>query len=243
MNDDCSVNFSDFAVVGERWLWGCRETFEELMAKGHGAVVPAHQLSVEWWATRHQEILDRVQQGNVDIIFLGDSITHGWIWAPNLWEESFGTNAVNMGFSGDGTQHVLWRMENGEIDGISPEVAVVLIGVNNTPSSSPEQIADGIKAICLNLRKKLPETEVLLLGIFPAETLDLSIRETIIQTNIIASEIAHCEMIHYLDIGDQFLLPNGDVDPALMSDLIHPTGAGYQVWAEAMAPLLAELMD
>ena len=243
LNDDCSVSFSDFAVIAKSWLWACRETFEELMAKGHPTLIPTHRLSEQWWADRHQEILDRVQQGNVDIIFLGDSITHGWIWCQNIWGQYFGTNAVNMGFGGDGTQHALWRIENGEVDGISPDVAVVNIGHNNTPSGSPQQIGDAIKAICLDLREKLPDTEILLLGIFPAREPDDPIRETITQTNIIASEIAHCEMIHYLDIGDQFLLPDGSVDPALMSDLIHPTGAGYQVWAEAMAPLLAELMD
>ena len=112
----------------------------------------------------------RVKQGNVDLIFIGDSITHGWEEAgKDVWQKFYGKrNAVNLGIGGDQTQHVLWRLDHGNIDGISPKLAVIMIGTNNAGSGQqPEQIAEGIKAIVEQLRAKLPETKILLLAIFP----------------------------------------------------------------------------
>jgi beta-glucosidase len=141
-----------------------------LSGKTHAAVTPVDRKD-DWWVKRHQQVLDRVAQGNVDLICVGDSITHGWEGdGKALWEQYYAPrNAVNMGFGGDQTQHVLWRFEHGEIDGISPKLAVLMIGTNNSNGNdnTAEEIADGIKAICAQMRAKLPKTKILILAIFP----------------------------------------------------------------------------
>ena len=221
-----------------------RARFEELTGKGHSAVTAGHRFKDEWWGVRHQGVLDRVKQGNVDLILVGDSITHGWeSGGAQLWEKYYAPrNAVNMGFSGDQTGHVLWRFEHGEIDDISPKVAVVLIGVNNIWDNSAEEISDGIKAVCLDLRNRLPKTKVLLLGVFPYQENPGEVRDKIIETNKLASEIADGRMIHFLDFDDKFLRPDKTMSADIMPDFLHPNATGYKIWAEAMEPKLAELM-
>jgi len=147
-----------------------------------------------------------------------------------------------MGFGGDRTRHVLWRFDHGEIEGISPKVAVVLIGINNIWENTTQEIADGIQAVCLKLQTKLPKTKVLLLGVFPFQENPGEIRDKIIETNRIASQIADGEIIHYLDIGDKFLRDDKTMSAEIMTDFLHPNATGYKIWAEAMEPKLAELM-
>ncbi len=116
---------------------------------------------------------DRVKKGNVDLLFIGDSITHFWETAApaggaEVWKKYYAKrNAVDLGIAGDGTGQVLWRLRNGNIDGISPKLAVLMIGTNNSWRSSPEDIAAGVKAVVADLRTKLPQTKVLVLAIFP----------------------------------------------------------------------------
>ena len=233
-----------FSVVIAGCVDNQKAAFERLIARGHSAVTPAHRLEDEWWSVRHQQVLDRLKQGNVDLICIGDSITHGWENAgKQLWQQYYTPrNAVNMGFGGDRTQHVLWRFSHGELDGISPKVAVVLIGVNNVWDNSAEEIADGIKAVCLDLRNRLPKTKILLLGVFPYQENPGEIRDKIIKTNKIASQIADGKMIHYLDFGDKFLRPDKTMPADIMPDFLHPNAKGYKIWTEAMEHKLAELM-
>jgi lysophospholipase L1-like esterase len=209
----------------------------------HAAVSPDHRY--EWWGARHQKILDRVQQGNVDLIFIGDSITHGWENdGADIWEEHYAPcNAVNMGFGGDQTQHVLWRLDHGEIDGIAPRVAVLLIGINNIHGNSPQEIADGVEAVCLTLQAKLPRTRILLLAIFPYQEHPGPIRDKVSEANRIISQLNDGRWIYYLDIGDKFLRPDKTMPAEIMPDFLHPNVAGYKIWAEAMEPKLAELME
>ena len=210
----------------------------------HSAVTPAHRL--DWWGLRHQQVLDRIKKGNVDLIFIGDSITHSWENAGGkIWDQYYGKrNAVNMGFGGDTTQHVLWRLQNGEIDGISPRVAVVMIGTNNSngDDNTAEEIADGIKAICRTLRTKLPRTKILLMAIFPRGQEPSPQREKNDKASQIASKIADGRMIHYININNKFLAKDGSVPKEIMPDYLHPNGKGYEIWAEAIEPKLAELM-
>jgi len=141
------------------------------------APIDAHSYD---WMARHNAVVDRVKQGHVDLLLIGDSITHMWGGVPEeqtihgrgdyLWDKYFGSrNAVNLGFGWDRTQHVLWRFEHGEIDGIHPKVAVVMIGTNNMGTNSTDDIVTGIDTIVNQLRHKLPRTKVLLLGIFPRD--------------------------------------------------------------------------
>ena len=129
----------------------------------HSAVKPVPRSG--GWMKRHESFNKRVDEGKVDLILIGDSITHGWEGkGKSVWEKFYGKrNAVNLGIGGDRTQHVMWRLDNGNVKGISPKVAVVMIGTNNSGNNSPEEIADGLAAITKQLRAKLPETKVLLL--------------------------------------------------------------------------------
>jgi len=213
-------------------------------AEKHSAVVPAHRHS--WWTLRHWAVNERVRQGNVDMIFIGDSITHSWENnGKEVWKKYYGHHkAVNLGFSGDRTQHVLWRLDNGNIDGISPKVAVIMIGTNNSnkDDNAAEEIADGIIAICKKLRAKLPRTKILLLAVFPRAPQPCPQREKIAKANKIASKIADGKMIHYLDIGQKFLQPDKSISKEIMPDYLHLTPKGYQIWAEAIEPTIVKLM-
>src|SRR5688572_3759159 len=121
------------------------------------------------WKKRHESFNERVKQGNADLLFIGDSITQGWERAGKaVWDEFYARrNAVNLGISGDRTQHVLWRLDHGNIEGIQPKLAVLMIGTNNASTNTSEQIGAGITAIVEKLRAKLPQTKVLILAIFP----------------------------------------------------------------------------
>ena len=189
---------------------------------------------------------DRVGQGDVDLIFVGDSITQGWEGnGKEVWQEYYGgRHAVNLGFSGDRTQHVLWRFDNGNIDGISPKAAVVMIGTNNSngEDNTSEEIAEGIIAICEQIRVELPKTKILVLAIFPRGAEPNPQREKNAKSNEIVSRIADDEMIFYLDIGGEFLEPDQTISDEIMYDYLHLTAKGYQIWAEAIEGKVAELM-
>ena len=210
----------------------------------HSAVTPIHRHN--WWTLRHWEVNERVKEGAVDLIFVGDSITQGWEGnGKEVWGEYYeDRKAVNLGFSGDRTQHVLWRFDNGNIDGISPKAAVVMIGTNNSNGNdnTAEEIAEGIIAICEQIRVELPKTRILLLAIFPRGEQPNPQREKIARANEIVARIADDEMIFYLDIGDKFLEPDQSISPEVMPDYLHLTAKGYDIWAAAIEDKVAELM-
>lgn len=212
--------------------------------KNHSALNPAHRHS--WWTVRHNAVNERVKKGNVDLIFIGDSITHSWeSGGKDLWAKYYAPrNAVNMGFSGDRTQHVLWRLDHGNIDGISPKAAVIMIGTNNSNGNdnTAEEIADGIIAICKKLRTKLPKTKILILAVFPRGQKPSPQREKNAKASELASKIADGKMIHYLDIGPKFMEPDKSLSKEIMPDYLHLTPKGYKIWAEATEPKLKELM-
>ncbi len=162
-----------------------------------------------------------------------------------MWAKYYAPRkAVNLGFSGDRTQHVLWRLENGEIDGISPKLAVIMIGTNNSngKDNTAEEIADGIKVICRKLRKELPEMKILILAIFPRAPKPCPQRAKNEKASELASKIADGKMIHYLNINKQFLTEDGTLTKEIMPDFLHPNTKGYEIWAKAMEPKIAELM-
>jgi lysophospholipase L1-like esterase len=210
----------------------------------HTATTPTPRHN--WWDDRHDQVLERIEKGNVDLIFIGDSITHAWENAgKQVWNKYYTTrNAVNMGFSGDRTQHVLWRFDHGEIDSISPKLAVLMIGTNNSngDDNTAEEIADGIKTICCRLRQKLPETKILILAIFPRGAGPSLQREKNNRASELASQIANKNMIHYLNINDKLLEDDGTLSKDIMPDLLHPNEQGYKIWAEAIEPKIVELM-
>lgn len=212
--------------------------------KQHTAVEPDHRHS--WWTLRNDAVNERVKQGNVDLLMIGDSITHSWEGGgKKYWDKYYAPrNAVNMGFSGDRTQHVLWRLEHGHLEGISPKLAVLMIGTNNSngKDNTAEEIADGIIAICEKLRTKCPRMKVLILAIFPRSPELSDQRQKNAKASLLASKIADDEMIHYLDINEKFLTKDGFLTKKIMPDYLHPNEAGYGIWAEAIESKVAELM-
>ena len=200
-----------------------------------------------WWQQRHEAMNARVKQGNVDLIFVGDSITQGWEGDGNkdVWNKFYGNrNAVNLGIRGDQTSQVLWRLDHGNIDAISPKLAVVMIGTNNSYGGQPaDQIAEGIKRIVARLRTKLPKTKVLVLGIFPCgPNNEFGPRQTSMKVNAIISKLADGKNVFYLDIGRKFLAADGTLSTDVMPDLIHLTAKSYETWAKAIEPTVKKLM-
>lgn len=197
------------------------------------------------WVQRHESFNKRVKEGNVDLIFIGDSITQGWEGSgKKVWEEFYGNrNAVNLGIGGDRTQHVLWRLDHGNIDGISPKLAVLMIGTNNAGSNTSEQIAEGVKAIVEKLRAKLPDTKVLVLAIFPrGENKENKARQVNEGANERIAKLADNKMVFYEDIGPKFLGDDGTLSKEIMPDLLHLSEQGYRIWAESIESKVAELM-
>ena len=198
-----------------------------------------------WWQDRHKSMNERVKKGNVDLLMIGDSITHGWEGdGKDVWKQFYEKrNAVNLGIGGDQTQHVLWRLDHGNIDGIQPKLAVLMIGTNNVGCGNPKEIAAGVKAIVEKLRTKLPQMKVLVLAIFPrgADTKDGG-RQVNSKANEIIANLADNKDVFFLDIGPKFLDKDGTLPHDIMPDLLHPNPKGYQIWAEAIEPSVKKLM-
>lgn len=211
------------------------------------------------WMKRHQSFNAISKKGEAQLVFLGDSITQGWekngkdVWAKT-WEP---LKAVNFGIGGDRTEHVIWRLQNGNFDGIKPKLVVLMIGTNNTGhngrpavehggvayASSAEQSAEGVKMILDILGKKLPEAKVLLLGIFPrGPSKDDAKRMQNVATNNLISGFADNKRVFYMDIGNTFLKPDGTLPKEIMPDLLHLSAQGYQMWADAIEGKVKELM-
>lgn len=204
--------------------------------------------AVKWWQPRHeQKLKDLKEQKTVDLLMIGDSITHSWENAGKpVWDKYYAPrNAFNIGFSGDRTEQVLWRFDHGEIDGIDPKLAIIMIGTNNTGhrQDDPAHTAAGIQAIVKRLRKKLPSTKVLLLAIFPrgAQAGD-RLRKINDAINEKISKLADDKHVFYLDINRKFLQDDGTLSKSIMPDLLHPNREGYELWAKAMEPKIVQLM-
>lgn len=195
---------------------------------------------------RHRDINARANQGNVDLIFIGDSITQGWEKnGAESWKKHYDSrHAMNAGISGDRTQHVLWRLDNGNVDNISPRLAVLMIGTNNFGDDSAEDIALGIKAIVEKLGSKLPTTKVLLLGVFPrGEKPDDLLRAKNVYVNAIIKKLHDGKRVYYLDINHRLLKTDGEQDREIMPDLVHLSAEGYEIWAHAIEAKVAELLE
>lgn len=203
---------------------------------------------------RHKEFLKVVEKGEGDVIFIGDSITHGWEVkaAKKVWDESFGPfKPVNLGIGGDQTGHVLWRLTEGkEIEPLKPKLAVIMIGTNNTGAHSADQIAGGIKAIIAELQKQKPDMKVLLLGVFPraggvekgADAPKEKLNPKIKQINEIIAKFADNKKVFYKDIGGKFLNADGGLERKVMPDLLHLSEEGYKIWADAIKEDIAKLV-
>jgi lysophospholipase L1-like esterase len=210
--------------------------------RGGTATNPAPRGDDPWMAT-HERFVDRAKSGPVDLLFLGDSITQGWN-DNDVWKRHYGPRrAANFGIGGDRTQHVLWRLDHGEVDPIKPKVAVLMIGTNNAGSNTADEIADGIKVIVRRLREKLPETKILLLGVFPRGEKPNPSREKLAEVNAKIAGLDDGRYVTYLDIGKHFLNDDGTISKDVMPDFLHLSARGYRIWAEAMEPKLWSMLE
>ena len=204
------------------------------------------------WMARHDKFVEIAKRGGVDVLFLGDSITDAW-GGEGHGAKSNGTKefekrfvplkAANFGIGGDRTQHVLWRIQHGELEGIQPKVVMLMIGTNNVNSDSPAQIADGITAIIKTIHKKSPATKVLLLAVFPrGEKADNPARAKIAKINETISKLDKLDYVKYLDIGSKFTKEGGTLTKDIMYDYLHLTPQGYAIWADAVEPTIREML-
>lgn len=213
----------------------------------HVATTPADRLGEQWWKDRHEQKLAVTKAGGVELAFLGDSITHSWEGGGKAaWDHYYGhRHAANFGFSGDRTEHVLWRLANGELIPLQPKVVVIMIGTNNIGhgSSNPRQTADGVAAIVGTLRSRIPGVKMLLLGIFPRglNAAD-KMRQDVAAATSQFQSLGDSQDVEFLDIGKHFLRSDGEMRTLLMPDLLHPNEAGYWIWARAMEPTLSKML-
>lgn len=213
----------------------------------NSATIPAHRLNQEWWRNRHREKVKQAKQGNYDLLFIGDSITHGWESAGKATFDKFykDRKTLNIGFSGDRTEHVLWRLLNGELpENVKPKVATIMIGTNNTGHlmQNSEETYLGIKSIIDLLQDRRPNMKILLLSIFPRATKPEDpqrIRNN--EINELSKSLANSKNIHYLDVSESFLDENKKLPKSIMPDALHPNSNGYEIWANAMEKKLSEL--
>ena len=198
---------------------------------------------------RHESFLARGKAGPIGLLFLGDSITEGWNKAPHIWKAYYDEyQPANFGIGGDLTQHVIWRIENGELDGIHPKVTVLMLGTNNTGGYTADEILAADQKIVGLIRARIPETKVLLLAIFPRGPVKardgsrVDPMEIINAANAGLAKLDDGVNVRFLDINQKFLGQDGKIPKSIMPDQLHPSAAGYQLWADAMRPLLMEMM-
>lgn len=222
--------------------------------KPNPATKPGHRLAQAGWKARHEKFLAQTKKGDIEVVFLGDSITQGWEGnGKEAWKETFAAmKAGNYGIGGDQTQHVLWRITEGkELDGLTPKAAVIMIGTNNMGRDSAEQIAEGVEAIVKQLKKDHPKTKILLLAIFPRagqridkEAAGASAKQLntkVQKTNALLKKLGDEKTVFYRDIGEKFLDKEGGLPKDIMYDYLHLTKKGYQIWADAIKEDVAKL--
>jgi len=203
----------------------------------------------------HGQLLEKAKQGRIDVYFAGDSITRRWGATdyPDLlanWRTNFfGWNAANFGWGADRVQNILWRLENGELDNVNPKVIVLLAGTNNVGNATPpanddarvEDVSRGIKAVLDVMRTRAPQATIILTAIFPRND-NMAVMPTINAINARIATFADGKMVRFLNINDRLAGPDGRLFDGMMHDRLHPTLQGYQVWADALRPILTELL-
>ena len=207
--------------------------------------------------TAHEQLLAKRQQGRIDIYFEGDSITRRWGATdyPNLlanWKQNFfGWNAADFGWGADRTQNILWRLQNGELDGVNPKVIVLLAGTNNVGNTVPPdgddakvaEITRGLEAIVQVMQVKAPDATIILMAIFPRND-NMAVMPEIDRINANLAKLADGKKVRYLDINHKLVESGGHLFEGMMNvrDKLHPELKGYQVWADALKPIFTELL-
>jgi lysophospholipase L1-like esterase len=205
--------------------------------------------------TAHTQLLEKAAKGGIDVYFEGDSITRRWgatdypEFLANWKQNFFGWNAADFGWGADTIQNILWRLQNGELDGVNPKVIVLLAGTNNVGRTNPpdgdaakvEDITKGIKAVLDVMQAKAPRATIILMGIFPRND-NIAVMPTIDRINANISKFADGKKIRYLNINEKLADKSGKLFEGMMGDGLHPSLKGYQVWADALKPMFRELI-
>jgi len=211
----------------------------------------------DWWQKRHEEKVALMKKGDVELLMIGDSITHGWEGAgKEVWDKYYANRKIlNDGFSGDRTEHVLWRLQHSPLDAIHPKAITIMIGTNNIGhgSSSPKETAEGIRAIVDLLQKQYPDAKIFVLYVFPRN--DTPLRDSMRNDNpdlgakvreinsYLPEMVGKLKNVTLVDIGYLFLDENGTLPKSIMPDLLHPNAEGYEIWAKAVEPILKPIFD
>jgi lysophospholipase L1-like esterase len=203
----------------------------------------------------HQQRVKTLKQGRIDVYFVGDSITRRWRATdyPQFlahWKKNFfGWNAANFGWGGDTIQNILWRLQHGELEGVHPKVIVLLAGTNNvgrTPANDAKvaNITKGVKALLDTLRKKAPKATIVVMGIVPRNdgAKPTAVMASINRINANIAKFADGKQIRYVNINDKLADKDGQLFKGMTVDRLHLSLKGYQVWADALKPLLTELL-
>lgn len=211
--------------------------------KKNSAVIPVSRTG-EFMVERNDLFNARIKEADPELIFIGDSITQAWEDnGKETWSKYYAKRkAFNLGISGDRTEHVLYRLAHGNLEGIDPKLAVVMIGTNNSKANSSEEIAEGITAIVKMLGEKLPRTKVLLLGVFPRSEHPDALRDKLARVNRIIARLADDKEVYFLDVGIHFLEADKTISKEIMPDFLHLTPRGYDLWAAAMEGTIRRLL-
>lgn len=227
-------------------------------AAGAPQRAPASPANVPFHNTRndmrHQTFVDIAKKGDIDILFVGDSITDWFYWprgaeatGGKVWAANFAPlKAADFAIAGDTTQGALWRMQNGELDGFKAKLIILMLGTNNTASNPVPEIIDGDRLIVEEFKKHQPQAKILVLAVFPRFNTRMpdqtpALNAPIKEINVGLAKLADNKQVFYMDIGDKFLV-NGVVPVDIMIDGLHPTEKGYQIWADAVLPTVKNLM-
>jgi len=198
------------------------------------------------WLKRHEGFVADAKKGGIDLLLLGDSITDAWRGQKALWAERFEPlKAANFGISGDCTQHLLWRLRNGELDGIAPKAVMLLIGTNNIGWNKQDEASTvaGITAVVQEIRTRSASTKILLLAVFPrGATSTDPFRAQVRKINEEIAKLDDGKTVLYLDLGPKFIADDGSLPKDLMPDALHLSEQGYRIWADAVKAPLAALM-
>lgn len=223
----------------------------------NNATIPTPKLENDFydWYKRHDKVKEIIKKGPVQLVFIGDSITHMFGGKPQsekpfgeaVWNKYYAhRKAVNMGFGWDRTQNVLWRLNNGEFNGISPKVVVILIGTNNLTgtkncrNNKPQEIFEGIKTICENIHNKSEKSQIVLLELLPRSPEKFV--APIQKTNKLLASLNKKEYITVLNIYKKMADGKGLPKKGLMRDSVHPSVTGYKIWAQTLEPVLSNLL-
>ncbi len=246
-----------------RWaLLGAAVRLRALRSESREPTLPVSRLNEPWWRERLAAKRVALSHRDIRLLFIGDSLTHNWeisgsaAWSQYaaVWERYYGhRSAANLGYAGDMTGTVLWRLHDGEIDGVRPRLVVVLIGINDiiAEGKRAEAVVANISAIIAALRQRLSDARILLLGLLPNRVFPWIARESARVNNLLAARDWTEGPVTYVDIGDA-LKKDGRIDPSLFSDalteppapvLLHPTAPAYDIIAQALEPTIAQLLE